>query len=297
MSSLILVRGPAPAREEFAKTTTSETEQLTLIKDPDAHMSLAMNSNLTDAAWFALWGKKPAYDLAWEMTLHPLSPARVAHILSTDSRRRVIRNVLRWNEVTYEQGVTLLASGLINDELAGSWLVSRLVPAELVSRVASLFPAPMRSAEALRSRHLFDQGEMLLRLAAPGIPEVIANRAAALISHPNAGPAVVEAAFETYNASRLKWDWGKKYPKPIFTPQELSRPVNFPYAITRPWEECDTPQELALLWQYGEGVPHALRARLYEHYLSFGDAAPTPVSIAAAESLAGYELRHAKTLE
>jgi hypothetical protein len=256
------------------ETVASPVGQSALAAHPrvgDILRNAGVNPSLADDAWIALYGTKPErHFAAWALTEHPLTPGQLDHILAVERRTTVLDRVLARCDLTAEQGRVLLAHG-VKEATATIWVQSGLVPAELTDQVHTAFRREYDTVWKLRNRHLFDQDAMLdaitdLKVARGEDAGFLARRALALLLHPNAGPDVISAAISAYDAATAinSGILGQHNVRRLRSPEARGRLADLRYAITRPWEECDTPDELQLLraLRGGMQVPHATAARL-----------------------------------
>jgi hypothetical protein len=75
---------------------------------------------------------------------------------------------------------------------------------------------------------------------------------------------VIADAQATYDQSHTQWNQASRLPKPQLGQAQRDRMRNFGYALTRPWEEADTPRELDLLAHYRlSRLPYAVSRRVH----------------------------------
>jgi hypothetical protein len=272
----------------LAGAVTSPVGQAALAAHPGTAQLLEVNNWLASDVWIDLWGANPSLVTARRLSAMRLDPAQTTHLLARERRPTVLRSVLYWNEVTLEQGSALLARRL-DPRTAHAWVDSGMVPEELLEQACATARRNPATARCL-SRHWFDQEQMLAALHedVPQVEQVL--RAVHLYLNPNAGPEVIDAAQQVQQQAVDAGEGGV-----LALPEHVNRWTTFGYAVDRPWEEADTPQELRLLAALRqERLPHAvrqaLRASPYRLGLVPGTLDPT-VGLEALEVPAGDGVR------
>lgn len=264
------------------RDTTDPRLQQAFAADPRAHTRLADNKKLNDQTWLQLWGENPTLPQALQLTARMLTPTQIEHVLRTERRDRVLLELVTHTELTDEQSTTLLALKPSTQVLT-AWAQSGQIPAALTDTVTQLLPPEQRNQAALSSRHLFDQAQMLQLLHAPDSQQAAFEKATTLLRHPNAEPAVLTAAIKAYLESQA----------PGEPPRRLTGHLQrdgYRYAITRPWEEADTPNELALLRAYRRTLPPATAARVRAYEAAAWHARPEPADTSDPEISPGARL-------
>jgi hypothetical protein len=225
---------------ELALNTTNEHAQNALARNPLARPHLLLNEHLHDDVWTALWNSSSPEDKI-TLTSIPLPAHRLEEALATPRLGAYpLASILRHQELTDTQTANMLTRRMPASAVTG-WLASGRYTAHAEEAILERVNPGARDLWRLVSPHLFDQDRMLELLDQAVDPKQRRQYALELQRHPNAGTGVITAALAA---------------NPPGGDRDRRR-HDLNYAITRPWNQADTPAELELLRTLaGWKLPH-----------------------------------------
>jgi hypothetical protein len=190
------------------------------------------------------------------MLAHDLTVVRLDHACASPAHKLVVRALVGSHDLTEDQSRLILARVRRNTGTIRHWLTHRHYPSGIEDDLLSLVPDSERAYFSARSPHQFDQERLAqvvtLLPAGPGV----ARAALALMANPNAGDDVQETAL-TSVVSNSHFGGADSC-------LAIREHAGHLPALTRPWGQADTADELDLLQSLcgTEQVPRVAAARM-----------------------------------
>jgi hypothetical protein len=259
----------------LARVVSSPAAIDAFARRPELRPLLRPNPHLPPDLWWSLWKEKPDQYQACALLSHPIDPEHLEHILGRERRRKVLATIVECQEFTAGHLEIMRIRGLLNSGSIARVVAHGRYPADGETLLLSALPdGHWRRAHAARSRHQFDQDVMLAAcadVARGGLsPWWVADEIAV---HPNAEAKVQVEALAALAAHPVTTghSYGGRRDDVAHLP-----------ALTRPWEEVTTDDELDLLGQLRDlkHVPATAAARIRARQLT---RAPDPDPLETAK--------------